>query len=75
MSSIAGYNVKEEATEIKEDLRGSRNNLILLLLGSVIGGVIVRVIVPKAVTEGSIFNRLKSWFGYEEEEELDIEED
>ena len=75
MSSISGYNVKEEVTEIKEDLRGSRNNLILLLLGSVIGGVIVRVIVPKAVTEGSIFNRLKSWFGYEEEEELDIEED
>ena len=64
-----GYDVKEEATEIKEDLRGSRNNLILLLLGSVIGGVIVRVIVPKAVTEGSIFNRLKSWFGYDQEEE------
>ena len=66
-----GYDVKEEATEIKEDLRGSRNNLILLLLGSVIGGVIVRAIVPKAVTEGSIFNRLKSWFGYDEEEEED----
>jgi len=70
-----GYDVKEEATEIKEDLRGSRNNLILLLLGSVIGGVIVRVIVPKAVTEGSIFNRLKSWFGYDQEEEYEEEED
>ena len=64
-----GYDVKEEATEIKEDLRGSRNNLILLLLGSVIGGVIVRAIVPKTVTEGTIFNRLKSWFGYDQEEE------
>jgi hypothetical protein len=70
-----GYDVKEEATEIKEDLRGSRNNLILLLLGSVIGGVIVRVIVPKAVTEGSIFNRLKSWFGYDQEEEYEEEEE
>ena len=66
-----GYDVKEEATEIKEDLRGSRNNLILLLLGSVIGGVIVRAIVPKTVTEGTIFIRLKSWFGYDEEEEED----
>ena len=74
MSSIAGYNVKEEATEIKEDLRGSRNNLILLLLGSVIGGVIVRVIVPKAVTEGSIFNRLKSWLGYDQEDYEEEEE-
>ena len=64
-----GYDVKEEATEIKEDLRGSRNNLILLLLGSVIGGVIVRAIVPKTVTEGSIFNRIKSWLGYDQEEE------
>ena len=70
-----GYDVKEEATEIKEDLRGSRNNLILLLLGSVIGGVIVRVIVPKAVTESSIFNRLKSWFGYDQEEEYEEEEE
>ena len=70
-----GYDVKEEATEIKEDLRGSRNNLILLLLGSVIGGVIVRVIVPKAVTEGSIFNRLKSWFGYDQDEEYEEEEE
>ena len=69
MSSISGYNVKEEVTEIKEDLRGSRNNLILLLLGSVIGGVIVRAIVPKTVTEGSIFNRIKSWLGYDQEEE------
>ena len=69
-----GYDVKEEATEIKEDLRGSRNNLILLLLGSVIGGVIVRVIVPKSVTEGSIFNRFKSWFGYDQEEEYEEEE-
>ena len=66
-----GYDVKEESTEIKEDLRGSRNNLILLLLGSVIGGVIVRAIVPKTVTEGTIFNRLKSWFGYDQEEEED----
>mgnify|MGYP000170926140 FL=1 len=64
-----GYDVKEEATEIKEDLRGSRNNLILLLLGSVIGGVIVRAVVPKTVTEGSIFNRIKSWLGYDQEEE------
>ena len=26
-------------------------------------------IVPKTVTEGSIFNRFKSWFGYDQEEE------
>ena len=71
---VFGYGIKEEATEVKKELWSSRNNLILLLLGSVIGGVIVRVIVPKAVTEGSIFNRLKSWFGYDQEEEYEEEE-
>ena len=69
-----GYDVKEEATEVKKELWDSRNNLILLLLGSVIGGVIVRAIVPKTVTEGSIFNRLKSWFGYDQEEEYEEED-
>jgi len=66
---VFGYGIKEEATEVKEELWSSRNNLILLLLGSVIGGVIVRAIVPKTVTEGSIFNRIKSWLGYDQEEE------
>ena len=75
MVSIVGYNVGEEATEVKKELWQSRNSLILVLIGSVIGGVIVRVIVPKAVTEGSIFNRLKSWFGYDQEEEYEEEEE
>ena len=66
-----GYDVKEEATEVKKELWQSRNSLILVLLGSVIGGVLVRAIVPKSVTEGSIFNSLKSWFGYDQEEEED----
>ena len=65
---VFGYGIKEEATEVKKELWSSRNNLILLLLGSVIGGVIVRAIVPKTVTEGSIFNRIKSWLGYDQEE-------
>ena len=66
---VFGYGIKEEATEVKKELWSSRNNLILLLLGSVIGGVIVRAIVPKTVTEGSIFNRIKSWLGYDQGEE------
>ena len=71
---VFGYGIKEEATEVKKELWSSRNNLILLLLGSVIGGVLVRAIVPKTVTEGTIFNRLKSWFGYDQEEEDEEEE-
>ena len=68
MASLAGYNVKEEATEIKKNLWESRDNIIVLVLAGVVGGVVTRFIVPKAVTESSIFNRFKSWFGYDQEE-------
>ena len=68
MSSIAGYNVKEEATEIKQNLIGSRDNIITLVIAGVIGGAITRFVIPKSVTEGSIFSRFKSWFGYDQEE-------
>ena len=69
MSSIAGYNVKEEVTEIKQNLLGSRDNIISLVVAGVIGGIVPRFIVPKEITEGSIFNRFRSWFGYGQEEE------
>jgi len=68
MSSIAGYNVKEEATEIKENLWSSRGNIITLVVAGVVGGIVTRFIVPKEITEGSIFNRFKSWFDYGQEE-------
>ena len=68
MSSIAGYNVKEEATEIKQNLWSSRDSIITLVVAGVVGGIVTRFIVPKEITEGSIFNRFRSWFGYDEEE-------
>ena len=63
-----GYDVKEEATEIKKNLFESRDSIITLVLAGVVGGVITRFLIPKSVTEGSIFNRFKSWFGYDQEE-------
>ena len=69
MASLAGYNIGEEAKEVKENLFKSRDNFVLLVVAGVIGGIVTRFIVPKSVTEGSIFNRLKSWLGYDQEEE------
>ena len=69
MSSLAGYNVKEEATEVKKNLFENRDNFIMLVVAGVVGGIVTRFVVPKSVTEGSIFNRLKSWLGYDQEEE------
>jgi hypothetical protein len=64
-----GYNVKEEATEIKKNLFQGRDNFIMLVVAGVVGGVITRAVIPKSITEGSILNRIKSWFGYDEEED------
>jgi len=63
-----GYDVKEEATEVKKNLFENRDSFIMLVVAGVVGGVITRFVIPKSVTEGSVFSRFKSWFGYEQEE-------
>jgi len=63
-----GYDVKEEATEVKKNLFQNRDSFIMLVVAGVVGGVITRFVIPKSVTEGSVFSRFKSWFGYDEEE-------
>ena len=64
-----GYDVKEEATEIKQNLFQGRDNFIMLVVAGVAGGIITRAVIPKSITEGSILNRIKSWLGYDEDEE------
>ena len=63
-----GYDVKEEATEIKKNLFESRDSFVMLVIAGVVGGIITRFVIPKSVTEGSVFSRFKSWFGYDKEE-------
>ena len=64
MSSLAGYNVKEEVSEVKKNLFENRDTFLMLVVAGVVGGAITRFIIPKSVTEGSVFNRFKSLFGY-----------
>ena len=68
-----GYDVKEEATEVKTNLFENRDSFIMLVVAGVVGGAITRFIIPKSITEGSIFNRFRSWFGYGQEEEEEEE--
>ena len=62
-----GYNVKEEATEVKKNLFENRDSFIMLVVAGVVGGIITRAVIPKSITEGSILTRIKSLFGYDEE--------
>jgi hypothetical protein len=64
-----GYDIKEEAIEVKKNLFASRDSLIVLVVGTVLGGVITKFMLPEFRSSGSIFDRLKSWFGYDEKEE------
>ena len=68
MSSLAGYNVKEEVTEVKKNLFENRDTFLMLVVAGVVGGAITRFIIPKSITEGSIFSRLKSLFGSDQED-------
>ena len=69
-----GYDVKEEVTEVKKNLFENRDSFIMLVVAGVVGGIITRAVIPKSVTEGSILNRIKSWFGYDQEEEYEEED-
>ena len=69
MASLAGYNVKEEATEVKKNLFENRDTFVMLVIASVVGGAITRFVIPKSATEGSVFSRFKSWFGYDEDDD------
>ena len=73
MSSLAGYNVGEEASEVKKNLFENRDTFLMLVVACVVGGAITRFIIPKSVTEGSVFSRLKSLIGYDKEEEEEEE--
>ena len=62
------YDVKEEATEVKKNLFENRDTFVMLVIAGVVGGAITRFVIPKSITEGSVFSRFKSWFGYDQEE-------
>jgi len=70
MSSIAGYNVEEEVKEIGTQLKSSRGELIIGILSFVAGTVIA-----SSLKDISVLDKIKSWFGYDKEEEEYEEEE
>ena len=59
------YNVKEEAQEIKTELKSSRNDLLLIGIGTLMGSVAASVI-----RTSNIVQKLKDLYeGYDQEEE------
>jgi len=73
MSSIAGYNVKEEASEIKKNLFQNRDSFLMLIVAGVTGGLITRALSSESLKKksilGSLFERLGIGSDYEDEDE------
>ena len=62
---VFGYNVKEEAQEIKTELTSSRNDLLLIGIGTLMGSVAASVI-----RTSNIVQKLKDWYeGRSDQEE------
>ena len=66
---VFGYNVKEEAQEIKTELKSSRNDLLLIGFGTLMGSVAASVI-----RTSDIVKRLKDWYEGRSDQEEEEEE-
>ena len=67
--ALFGYSVKEEAQEIKTELTGSRNDLLLIGFGTLMGSVAASVIRTSGVVK-----RLKDWYEGRSDQEYEEED-
>ena len=67
---VFGYNVKEEAQEIKTELKSSRNDLLLIGIGTLMGSVAASVIRTSGIVK-----RLKDWYDGKSDQDEEEEED
>ena len=66
---VFGYNVKEEAQEIKTELASSRNDLLLIGFGTLMGSVAASIL-----RTSDIVQRLKGWYEGRSDQEEEEEE-
>ena len=63
MVGLSDYSIKEEVKEIGTELKSSRGELIVAVLAFVAG-----TFISSSLKNDSIIDRMKSWFGYDQEE-------
>ena len=68
MSSLAGYNVGEEVTEVKKNLVTNRDTFIMLVVAGITGGLLTRAFSSEGLRKESVLGKIGSWFGYGKEE-------
>ncbi len=69
-----GYDVKEEASEVKKNLFQNRDTFVMLVIAGVTGGLLTRAFSSEGLRKESILGKIGSWFGYGREYDEDDDE-
>jgi hypothetical protein len=69
-----GYDVKEEATEVKKNLFENRDTFLMLVIAGITGGLLTRAFSSEGLRKESVLGKIGSWFGYgQSDDEYDDE--
>ena len=69
-----GYNVKEEASEVKKNLFENRDTFVMLVIAGITGGLLTRALSSEGLRKESVLSKIGSWIGlgkegYEDDDE------
>jgi len=66
-----GYDVKEEATEVKKNLFENRDTFVMLVIAGITGGLLTRAFSSEGLRKESVLGKIGSWFGYGQSDDED----
>ena len=69
-----GYDVKEEATEVKKNLFENRDTFVMLVIAGITGGLLTRAFSSEGLRKESVLGKIGSWFGYGQSDDEDDDE-
>ena len=64
-----GYDIKEEATEVKKNLFANRDTFLMLIIAGVTGGLITRAVSSEGLRRESVLGKIGSWLGLGKDED------
>ena len=69
-----GYDVKEEASEVKKNLFQNRDTFVMLVIAGITGGLLTRAFSSEGLRKESVLGKIGSWFGLGKEDYEDDDE-
>ena len=69
MASLAGYNIKEEASEVKKNLFENRDTFVMLVIAGITGGLLTRAFSSEGLRKESVLGKIGSWLGFSKDDD------